>query len=189
MTDTPNPTPEFSRPLRLHVLRKAPQHDIDMRATEAEQAQVAALLDLMFLSKLRIHGRLDAIDDDGWQFTGTVGATVTQACVVTLQPVKTRLDLPVRRTWLPAKAEPEFVAEIELDAEALDEIEPLTDPIDLGLLAMEELALALPPYPRAEGVKVGPISAIPPGADPIPGREKPFAALAGLRDKLQRDGE
>ena len=189
MSQRPNPTPEFSRPRRLAQLQRAQVHDIDERATETEQAGVAALLDLLFLAKLRLHGRLEPVDDAGWRFEGVLGATATQACVVSLQPVKTRLDVTVQRTWLPPAADIGAIAEIELDAEALDDVEPLSDPLDLGLLAIEELALALPSYPRAEGVETGPVAATPPGAEPITGPEKPFAVLAGLRDKLQRDGE
>ncbi|MEM8657543.1 MAG: DUF177 domain-containing protein [Pseudomonadota bacterium] len=181
--------PEFSRPRRLSHLRKAEVHEIDERADETEHARVAALLDLLFLSKLRLHGTLRAVDKTGWRFEGTLGATVTQACVVTLQPVKTRLDLAVTRTWLPPDPNSNHLAEIELSHEDLDDVEPLTDPLDLGLLAIEELALALPSYPRAKGVEEAAVAAIPPGAEPLAPREKPFAALAGLRDKMQSGGE
>ncbi|MEM9640754.1 MAG: DUF177 domain-containing protein [Pseudomonadota bacterium] len=187
-TATPTP-PEFSRPLWLRELRQMDTHTIDLRADAAEHARIASLLDLVFLGKLRLHGKMSPVDQEGWRFEGYLGATVTQACVITLQPVKTRLDLEVQRTWLPPNPTSGHLAEIELSAEDLDEVEPLTDPIDLGLLAVEELALALPAYPRAEGVEGSVIEAIPPGAEPIAPRQRPFAALAGLRNKLQAKDE
>ena len=86
---------------------------------------------------------------------------MVQSCVVTLDPVTTRIDQPVRRTFLPETAArgPEIVVDPEED----DEIEPLTDRIDLGRVAVEALALALPAYPR-----------------------KPGATFAGRRDPARR---
>ena len=84
----------------------------------------------------------------------------------------------MRRTFLPEAAP--SGTEILVDPEEDDEIEPLTDRIDLGLVAVEALALALPPYPRTPGATLaGEADAAP--EDDAP---KPFAALAALRGKL-----
>ena len=71
-----------------------------------------------------------------------------------------------------------------LDPEEDDEIEPLAERIDLGLVATEALALALPAYPRKPGAELGPAASAPPGPAPPRTRAKPFAALAALRGKL-----
>ncbi len=62
-----------------------------------------------------------------------------------------------------------------------EDIEPLGDRIDLGLVAIEALALALPPYPRKEGAALA--ETLPDDAEETE-TVKPFAALAALRDKL-----
>ena len=66
----------------------------------------------------------------------------------------TRIDQPVRRSWLPQAAP--RAAEIVVAPDEDDEIEPLGDRIDLGLVAIEALALALPAYPRKPGASLGP---------------------------------
>ncbi|MBD3624373.1 MAG: DUF177 domain-containing protein [Rhodobacteraceae bacterium] len=180
------PGAEFSRPLRLARLSRARPHEIDEVATPEECARVAALLDLQAVSKLRLTGRLDAAKEGGWSFRGTVGASVTQTCVVTLQPVPTRIDAPVRREYV-AGLDTE-TDEIALDPDTPDELEPLPDTLDLGALATEELALALPLYPRARGVGTADVEARPPGTEPLEPEPKPFAALEALKQKLS-DGE
>ena len=72
-----------------------------------------------------------------------------------------------------------------IDPDEDDEIEPLGDRIDLGLVAIEALALALPPYPRKPGATLGPATAAARGAAPLEESAlKPFAALAALRGKM-----
>ena len=97
--------------------------------------------------------------------------------MITLEPVTTRIDQPVRRLWLPETGRPS--PEVVLLADAEDEPEPLGDRIDLGLVATEALALAVPAYPRKPG------AALRPGADAEAGEDepRPFAALAALRAK------
>ena len=75
---------------------------------------------------------------------------MVQPCVVTLDPVTTRIDQPLRRIWLPetgaARRPRSWLA-----ADAEEEPEALGDRIDLGLVATEALALAVPAYPRKPG--------------------------------------
>jgi hypothetical protein len=94
--------------------------------------------------------------------------------------VTTRIDQPVRRRYLPSAGG--AGAETLVGPEDDDEIEPLAARIDLGLVATEALALALPAYPRKPGATL----ATPPAAGDEPDEDvvKPFAALAALRDKL-----
>ncbi|MHA3976572.1 YceD family protein [Halovulum sp. GXIMD14794] len=186
--DRPQPTTTqgFHRPVRLARLGRATAHEFDETADAGERAAVAELLDLQGISKLRISGKLDAAKDGGWTFRGILGASVTQTCVATLQPVPARIDVPVHRDYvagLDAGTE-----DISLDPDAPDELEPLPETLDLGALAIEELALALPPYPRAKDAGAADAEARPEGAAPLEPEPKPFAALAALKQKLS-DGE
>jgi uncharacterized metal-binding protein YceD (DUF177 family) len=169
--------PEFARVIELRQLRDLEAFDFDIAPTPAEAEALARLLDARAVRKLRFAGRLTPVAGGGWQLDGALGATVVQTCVVTLDPVTTRIDQPVRRTWLPETAP--RAAEIVVDPDEDDEIEPLGDRIDLGRVATEALALALPAYPRKPGATFGNEMA------PIDESElKPFAALAALRGKL-----
>ncbi len=178
MADTPSTlpdTPEFSHVVELGALRGA--SDFDIAPTPAQAAALARLMGASGLRKMRFRGRLVPLEPRGWELQATLGATVVQPCVVTLDPVTTRIDQPVHRRFLPMSAP--AATEIRLDAEDDDEIEPLTERIDLGLIATEALALALPAYPRAAGAEL-------PSSEPSDDDEviRPFAALAALRNKL-----
>ncbi len=179
MPDLPEETPEFSRPLRLNRLNKSETYNFVETPTVAEMAALAALYEAISVRKMRFSGTLSPTGKEGWQLDATLGATVTQPCVVTLAPVRTRIDIPVNRTFLPDVEENDLLDDG-------DEIEPLTPTIDLGLIATEALALALPLYPRAEGVSEADNAGLlgESVAEDAP-RENPFAALAGLKDKLK----
>lgn len=114
-----------------------------------------------------------------------VMADVTQACVVTLEPVPAHLETRfIRELHFTGqtrrkKSEDESVADLVLDAaeeEGPEEIESLH--YDLGGPALEEYVLALEPYPRAPGV------AFHPPADGLEAAESPFAVLKGLKPGL-----
>jgi len=54
----------------------------------------------------------------------------------------------------------------------------------------EALALALPDYPRAEGAALDKSTFAAPGTAPLQDADlKPFAGLAALKSKLEKDGE
>jgi uncharacterized metal-binding protein YceD (DUF177 family) len=170
--------PDFARVIQLRQIRDLDAFDFDIAPSEGEAAALARLLGARAVRKLRFAGRLGPLARGGWQLDATLGATVVQTCVVTLEPVTTRVDQPVRRRFLP---ETEVrAAELVIAPDEDDEIEPLAERIDLGLVATEALALALPAYPRKPGATLDASGA---GAteDDEP---KPFAVLESLRGKF-----
>lgn len=175
--------PEFPRVLEMSRLRERDAFDFDIAPTGAERAALARLLEAQDVRKLRLSGRLTAASRGAWTLDARLGATVIQTCVVSLEPVTTRVDQTVRRRYEVLPARPE--AEVTLSVFEDDEIEPLGERIDLGLVAVEALALALPPYPRRDGATLARAATDPEGEAPDEDAEvKPFAALAALRDKL-----
>lgn len=170
--------PEFARVVQLRQLRDVEDFAFDISPEPEEAAALARLLGARAVRKMRMTGKLARLARAGWRLDATLGATVVQTCVVTLDPVTTRVDQPLHRLFLPDAAP--AGAELEVSPDDDDEIEPLGDAIDLGLVATEALALALPPYPRAPGATYRPGDEPPEDAD----APKPFAALAALRGKL-----
>lgn len=167
-----SPTPQ---PERLRVAHLNPRAPIPFSlAPDAGRcAAIAAELGLDGLSKLTFEGTIRAEGGDAWALTGRLRARVTQPCVVTLKPVRTTLDEEVERHYSPHVTPPEG-DEVEMPDETL---EPLGQFIDLAAVMIEELALALPEYPRAEGVE---FEAAP--EEPAPDTRRPFEGL----DKLLR---
>ena len=171
-----NPPP-YTHPFRVADLAARKGTTFELLPTVAQLATIAAEIGISAIRKLRFTGELTPPGNRDWVLTAALGATVVQPCVVTLAPVSTRIDEPVKRTYLahmPAQTE----TEVELQDET---IEPLGPEIDVGAVLLEALTLALPLYPRANGVEFGAASYTQDGPQPLDDKIRPFA---GLRDKL-----
>ncbi|MEI4470312.1 YceD family protein [Frigidibacter sp. MR17.24] len=181
MTDARTPWSHPLRPADLHA-RKPSRFSL----TPAPEvlAALAEDLGLLGLRKLRFEGEIRPRGRQDWQLEAMLGATVVQACIVTTDPVTTRLDEPVARLWMAEMPDP-GAGEVEMPED--DSIEPLPAVIDLGAVMHEALLLALPLYPRADGAELGAAEGTPPGAEPI--AEETRNPFAGLGDMIRkRDG-
>jgi len=173
--------------VRLSDLRNRAGSVLLLEPTGAECAAVAADLGIPAVRKLRFSATLSPVGRRDWRLEGQLGATVVQDCVVTLDPVTTRIDEPVLRTYLAELPEP-APGEVEMPQD--DSVEPLPATLDLAQVMIEALALALPIYPRAPGVAPLDLTVTEPGKAPLGAADvKPFAGLAGLRDALRRDDD
>lgn len=161
--------------------RKATSFDLVPDATI--RAALAAELGINEIRKLRLAGEIAPQGGRDWHLTATLGATVVQDCVVTLDPVVTRLDDPVTRTYVANFEEPEG-AEAEMPED--DTIEPIPATLDLEALLSEALLLALPAFPRAAGAELGEAIYAEDGATPMSDDDaKPFAGLGALKAALE----
>ncbi|WP_366510955.1 DUF177 domain-containing protein [Yoonia sp.] len=168
--------------LRIADLATRRATDFDLTPTADERRAVADVLGIVGVKKLRFSGQLAPLDRTDWELTATLGATVVQDCVVTLAPVTTRIDEPLKRTYLAAMPAIE-AAEVEMPDD--DTIEALPATLDLAQVMIEALALALPLYPRADGADLGRAVFTQPGTAPMTDDDaKPFAGLGALRDSI-----
>ena len=165
-----NAAPEFSRPIRLVRIRKGPLRQ-EIVADSGERATLARRLDLVALDRLSAVVELARQSDGTVLLTAAFSADFVQSCVVTGDPVAGTVSDNLMLRYGSAEQEPETSAEENEPA-----FEPLSgDVIDIGEAVAQELALALPPFPRIPGVSVE--SEL--GADAEPAREPgPFADLA-----------
>lgn len=171
--------------LRVSDLPQNRATPFSIRPDSTELGDIARELGLDGLRKLSFSGQVQAEGKRDWLLTGMLGATVVQPCVVTLEPVTTRIDTEVRRLFLADWLDPD---EEEAEMPEDDESEPLHSVIDLGTVMAEALALALPVYPRKEGVELGEAVFAAPGKKAMTDEEtRPFAGLAALRDSLKKD--
>lgn len=168
MTDMKPPQSRF----RVAHLNPRQPTAFTLAPDAATRQALAAELGLLDLPKLRFAGRIQAVAQDAWQVAGALKARVVQPCVVTLAPVTTDLEEPVHRVFSPHVSAPEG-DEIEMPD---DELEPLGPFIDLAAIMAEELSLALPLYPRADGAELD----TPETPDAEEPTRKPFAGLADL---------
>ncbi|NDV51872.1 MULTISPECIES: DUF177 domain-containing protein [unclassified Salipiger] len=173
--------------LRVSTLRRDVATDFDIRPEAEERSALAKDLGLLGLRKARLAGKLTPEAGGAYRLTADLGATVVQPCVVTLDPVTTRIDEEISLLFRPAQqiADPDPGSEVEVPE---DEEEPLPDVIDLRRILSEALSLALPPYPRSQAaLEMAEAAPDAPEEDPSESRPNPFAGLAGLRDRLSKD--
>ncbi len=99
---------------------------------------------------------------NGVKVSGRVVADIVQECVITLDPLESRIDEAVEGLFLPEDSKLgrlgfEGAGEIMIAAEGPDSPETFSgDSIDVGALAEEFFALAIDPYPRKKGAEIAP---------------------------------
>ncbi|MCB2128317.1 MAG: DUF177 domain-containing protein [Rhodobacteraceae bacterium] len=180
-------SPPWSHPLRLAELpaRKPTRFRLAPDA-EARDA-IAAALGLSGLDAIGMQGELRPTGRDDWELAATLTASVTQPCIVTLAPVITRIEETIFRRYL---ASMEFPTEEETEMPEDDTAEPLPAEVDLGAVMVEALALALPQYPRTEGVEFAALQLAEAGVTPMTDDAlKPFAGLAALLGGTREAGD
>jgi hypothetical protein len=175
MGKTPEGQAEFSRPVSAESIGQRDQlHEIE--ATEAERAALARRFDLVSLDALRATIRLRRMSGGLIEAKGRYLAEVVQSCVVTLEPVPARLAEEFRVLYSTRPAEQQ--REVIVSAETEDPPEAaVRGMIDLGEAAVQQMALALDPYPRAPGARL----ARETSGKLAEGEESPFSVLAGRR--------
>ncbi len=111
-----------------------------------------------------------------------LAADIVQACVVTLEPVRSHIARDfTRELHLSSAKHRHAVApeEMMLSAGGDEAPEEIASPhYDLAAPLLEELLLAIDPYPRAPGAE---LPESPDAAAPAP--ESPFAALKVLKER------
>jgi len=173
--------------MRLTELTTGRPTTFTLEPTAAERKAVAQALGIVALKKLKFEGTLTPQGRTDWALQAKLGATVVQECVVSLDPVTTRIDEQVNRDYM--KVIPEIdAAELEMSQD--DTIDPLPEILDLAQVMIEALSLALPPYPRSKDAELGAIAVTAPGITPMTDDDaKPFAGLGALRESLEKKEE
>lgn len=180
----PAPLP-IAHPVRVASLDRGRETAFTLSPGAEDRALVADFMGLDELRELGFEGALSACGSDGWEANGTLSALVVQSCVVTLRPVSQYIEETVTRRYIPGLESPEEVDVIVSDSDEDDAADPLGEEIDLAALMLESLALAIDPYPRAEGAELETRVFAEPGVKPMTDEDaRPFAKLAELKSKL-----
>lgn len=161
---------EFSR---IVDATRLPLDEQVLTATAEECAALAQRFGLVAVNSLSARVML-ASDGPAVNASGTLNADVVQSCAVSGEDLPVQISETLSLRFVPAPDE--RAAEVELEAEDLDEIEMEAGRFDLGEALAQTLALAIDPY--LEG----------PGADEFrrkagllgEGEAGPFSALKGL---------
>ncbi|TPW31900.1 YceD family protein [Pararhizobium mangrovi] len=171
----------FSHRVRPEHLGEGTQ-TVQLSASEADRARLADEWGVLGVERLDAELTVRRWRRDGIRVEGRVTGDLMQECVVTLDPVKTRLDETIEALFVPqgsrnAGDAPGSEGEIVVDPEAPDPPETFSgDALDLADVAREFAALGIDPYPHVEDV------AFTDHVEDEAGEEEsPFAALRQLR--------
>lgn len=170
--------PILSRPLKVDEIRDGATGEVVATASELEI--VAKMLDLVALDRLTFAYQLGRGGGGRLLLSGTLHADATQTCVVSLEPVAARLEVPVEMEFWPPELLPQTDPDDHASARVLDWPEAIRDGrIDLGPVVYETLATALDPYPRRPEARFD----WPQGPEPQAegAGSGPFASLAALK--------
>ena len=153
----------------------------ELMPDRAALIRIAEAMDLISIERFVIEGRLKPAAGGAITLYGQVRANLTQACVVSLDPVEAVVEAEFDRKYMPEPRR-RRPSQTELVFELDDEDEPeffTGNRIDVLGPALEELSLALDPFPRMESAELA--SDIQASAADIPEeRTKPFAGLKAL---------
>lgn len=158
----------------------AAAREMGRAATQDERAATAAQLGLLACDRLEAVYTVAPSGRGRYRLAGRCEAAVTQACVVTLEPVPAILSLPLDVTFAPEAEAPSSKAadeEGEVEVSSLPEIEPIENgELAIGRVVFETLAAGLNPYPRKPDAAFDWHDRLQ-----SDGKANPFAVLAKLK--------
>jgi uncharacterized metal-binding protein YceD (DUF177 family) len=135
-----------SEPLRLNQIGPGVRRDLDA----GPDAREAVRRDLGLGAVRSLSAEVSvAPAGEGWRLAGRLRADIDQTCGVTLEPLPTAIDAPFAIDLVEGEP-PESEGEVDLDVES-DAPDRVTGQIDLWAYVIEQLALALDPFPRKPG--------------------------------------
>ena len=145
----------MSELIRLIDARQLPPAPFEIKASAAECAALAQRFGLVRVKHLSARITLTR-DGPTVRATGQLNADIVQSCAISAEDLPVRIHEPVALHFVPANSTPATDAEVELDAEQLDQIEMDGHQFDLGEALAQGLALAIDPYaegPSAEAAR------------------------------------
>lgn len=174
MTDTAAPLPlDWT-----HETTEIPERALkrSRMATEAERIALAKALDILSCDALEATYQITPVSGGGYRLEGGIDAAVTQACVVSLEPVAGRVAESFSVEFRREVKDGDTEGDVEILTAV--EVEPIeNDRIGVGRIVYETLSAGLDPYPRKDDAAFG-------WTDPkaAEGAGNPFAVLKKLKD-------
>jgi uncharacterized metal-binding protein YceD (DUF177 family) len=155
--------------------------EIVLATTAKQRGGLARWIDVQSVDALQGTVRLKKLGADNFRYEARFAADVTQPCVVTLEPVRSHIEREFTRFFRVDDVRHAHVGKrvVQLPITAEDDEPEILESsaLDVAGPVIEELTLAIDPYPRAPGV------AFQPPQEKEKGGESPFAVLKGLKTK------
>jgi uncharacterized metal-binding protein YceD (DUF177 family) len=169
-------TLSFSHVFNLARLGRAGD-SVTLTARGDELRQIAAWAEVRAVDAFAATIDLQKLSPTRYSYRATLRADIVQDCVVTLEPLRSHIERDIHRElYLSETGRPLADSEVVVDPDDEDVVEEIASlHYDLAKPVLEELILAIDPYPRAPGVAF----AAPSEPDAKP--ESPFAVLKNLK--------
>jgi uncharacterized metal-binding protein YceD (DUF177 family) len=154
--------------------------EVTITPSADDLARIAHWADVDAIASLKAKIDLRRVSPTHFGYEAQLDADIVQSCVVTLEPVRSHIQRSFARELFLSPSTQRVVKEVDVDVAAVDddgreEIPSLR--YDLAGPVLEELVLAIDPYPRAPGV------AFEPPQDETDSAIHPFAALKDLKNR------
>lgn len=143
----------FSVPYDLHKLSDAGA-EVDVSASDDQRKWLAEWAGVDEVSSFAARVALNRPAPNRFTYQAALTAEITQSCVVTLEPVHSRLSIEISRSLHLSKMPSRTgISQDDRLGGADEGPEEIDSPLyDLASPLLEEFALAIDPYPRAAGV-------------------------------------
>lgn len=162
---------ELLRHVNVVDLKGDAPESVRVEVETGECAVIAARLGILSVDSLTADLELFRDLTGDVNLVGRIVADVRQVCVVTLDPVAQHVESSIFQRFSGQNDEEE-------EGEDEDPVEPIVEgEIEVGDVIVQNLALALDPYPRAPGAEFEEVD------DEAGKPTGPFAALAALREE------
>lgn len=177
-----DPSAEFSRLVPLDAIG---DEEVERRieATAEERRALARRLSLLSLDRLSATLRLRRPDEGALvSVEGRFEAEVTQTCVVSLAPVRTKVAQDLSLLYSLVASDEPVEAPVDIDIDLDDPPETVgPEGLDLGEAVVQQLAVSLDPYPRAAEARLERADWGRPDADEEDQGSSPFRVLETLK--------
>lgn len=174
---------EFSCLFRLDALSGEPTR-VEIEAGPDERDRLARRFGLVAVEALTAEAELRR-SGDSVNAAGSLRARVIQSCVASAEPVEADVVEEFRVDFRPMPADSRPEEEIELGEGELDVTFYEGGAIDLGEAVAQSLLLGLDPYPRSPAAEAALREAGVKSEEEARIEASPFAALKGLKGKLE----
>ena len=155
MAEDEVPPAEFSRLVPRHRLGGR-DVTLSISANDAEREALAARFGWLSLGSLEAEVRLRRKGKGSLvELSGHLRAAVVQACVVTLEPVREQVDERFAVLYTLDGSGPLEESEVVFRHDEEEPPEPVgADGIDVGEAVVQQLSVAVEPFPRAAGAQL-----------------------------------
>ena len=173
----------------VHTTREIPDEGLSVErcAVTEELEGLAEALHIVDCERLLVRYTLRPMANRRFRLQGDLEADVVQSCVVTLEPVRSRLAESFKVEFWPSDAMAHTIDNPGSGDQRVfspDDPEPIVgNRLEIGRVVGELLTVALDPYPRVAGTHLDPASDQATNTSRTDAGQ--FAALAGWKPKRE----